>query len=105
MSKNTLGKLTLSPVKEDGRFVFINPEIRMNNKLNKGDSIKIYVSSYQQTGDRHVINGDANPVSKIVVRGNTIKQEHTSTFGSVEDLYEEVCTIYRNQFYFGKSTT
>lgn len=103
MSKNTLGKLILSPVKENGRFVFMNTEIRMNNKLNKGDSIKIYISSYTVEGDRHILKGDDAPTSQIVVRGNTLKQEHPTTFTTVEQLYEEVCALYRNEFYFGKT--
>ncbi len=46
MSKNLLGELKLSPLKENGKFVFMNNEIRENGKLCKGDYIKIFADEY-----------------------------------------------------------
>ncbi len=101
MSK-TLGPLTLSPIKEDGKFVFFNREVRMNYKLNKGDSIKIYVTSYAPKDERNLLTDGKKSTSKMVVKAQTITTEHEADYPSVEALYEAVCELYRNQFLFGK---
>ncbi len=102
MSKNALGELKLSPLKENGKFVFVVSEIRMNGKLNKGDSIKIFVDSYEQQNGRYLLKNSTVATSKIVVRGTPIQTEHPEGVTSVEELYEKACQMYRNQFYFGK---
>ncbi len=103
MSKNSLGELKLSPLKENGKFVFINNEIRVNGKLNKGDSIRIYVDAYEMQGGKYFITGDTQPSSKIVVRGTPIMYEHADYTSSMDDLYNKVSEVYKNQFYFGKT--
>ncbi|MBS1589112.1 MAG: hypothetical protein JST52_05815 [Bacteroidetes bacterium] len=104
MSKNTLGDIKLSPLKENGKFVFINMEVRVNNKLNKGDYIKIFVDSYEQKGDKFYIKHVTPPTSKMVVRGSTpIISEHSIEFSNLDDLYAKVGDMYKNQFYFGKT--
>lgn len=102
MSKNSLGQLKLSPLKENGKFVFINNEIRVNGKLNKGDSIRIFVSAYECNNGKYIIK-DASPVSKIIVRGIPMQHEHAENLESLDDLYEKVGELYKNQFYFGKT--
>ena len=54
MSKTSLGDLKLSPLKENGKFVFINNEVRVNGKLNKGDYIKIFVDGYEMKDGKYV---------------------------------------------------
>jgi ABC-type phosphate transport system auxiliary subunit len=103
MSKNSLGELKLSPIKENGKFVFMNNEIRVNGKLNKGDYIKIYVDEYSMQDGKYFLKNNTQPTSKIVVRGLPITQEHAKDLTAVEDLYSKVSEIYKNQFYFGKS--
>ena len=50
MLKNSVGELKLSPIKEEGKFVFYNDFITINGKVSKGDKIKILVESYQPQG-------------------------------------------------------
>ncbi|HRO42431.1 MAG TPA: hypothetical protein PL009_06325 [Flavipsychrobacter sp.] len=103
MSKNTLGEIKLSPIKENGKFVFINNEVRVNGKLNKGDYIKLFVDSYELQNGKYLINHVTAPASKIVVRGTPLQHEHSTEFSTVEDLYTKVGEMYKNQFYFGKT--
>ena len=102
MNNNSLGELKLSPIKENGKFVFINSEIRVNGKLNKGDSIKIYVDGYEAKNDDFVLKGPSNPSSKMVVRGTPLTFEHPEGVASIGELYNKVAEMYKNQFYFGK---
>lgn len=101
--KTTLGALKLSPIKEESRFVFLCSEIRMNNKLNKGDYIKIFVLSFQTNGGKNFIDAQESPLSKMVIRGMPFEQKHEpGSFLTIEDLYLFLCDQYRSQFYFGK---
>ena len=102
MSKTTLGELKLSPLKEDGCFVFINNEIRMNGKLNKGDSVKIFVEGYELQNGKYLIKGSSTPKYKLVVRGIPILLSHQTPVTTIDELYQKVCELYKNQFYFGK---
>jgi len=102
MSKTSLGDLKLSPLKENGKFVFINNEVRVNGKLNKGDYIKIFVDSYEMKDGKYILKGE-NPSSKLVVRGLPIQYEPTQTVATIDELYQKVSEMYRNQFYFGKT--
>lgn len=103
MSKNSLGEIKLSPLKENGKFVFINNEVRVNGKLNKGDYIKIFVDAYKEKDGKYLIENTTPPSSKIVVRGTPLLHEHDSSFTNIEDLYLKVGEMYKNQFYFGKT--
>ena len=103
MSKNTLGELKLSPIKENGKFVFINNEVRVNGKLNKGDYIKIFVDSYEMKDGSYLIKNSSLPSSKIVVRGTPLTHEHSIEIITIDDLYNTVGEMYKNQFYFGKT--
>ena len=103
MSKNTLGEIKLSPLKENGKFVFISNEIRVNGKLNKGDYIKIFVDGYEQKNGKYILKNTTQPASKMVVRGTPLEQTHFGDFNTVEELYEKVGEMYKNQFYFGKT--
>ena len=102
MNKNSLGELKLSPIKENGKFVFINSEVRVNGKLNKGDSIRIFVDAYEMQDGEYLVKGLSQPTSKIVVRGNPLTVELQEGTVSINDLYNKVGEMYKNQFYFGK---
>ena len=102
MNKNSLGEIKLSPIKENGKFVFINSEIRVNGKLNKGDSIKIFVDGYELKDGSYLLKGPSNPSSKMVVRGTPMTFDHPEDISSVDELYDKVAEMYKNQFYFGK---
>ncbi len=103
MSKNTLGEIKLSPLKENGKFVFINNEVRVNGKLNKGDYIKIFVDAYELQNGKYLLKHLTPPTSKLVVRGNPILLEHSAELTNIDDLYSKVGEMYKNQFYFGKT--
>lgn len=102
MSKNSLGELKLSPIKENGKFVFINNEVRVNGKLNKGDSIKIFVDAYEVQDGKYVIPTTTPSSSKMVVRGLPLLHDHPAEIATIEELYNKVGEMYKNQFYFGK---
>lgn len=102
MYKNTVGVLHLSPLKDEGKFVFINNEVHVNGKICKGDSIKIFVNNYTNLEGRHLINETSAPCCKIVVRGEKIEVSLSEKFLSIEDLYNMVSDCYKNMFFFGK---
>lgn len=102
MSKNSLGEIKLSPIKENGKFVFINNEVRVNGKLNKGDYIKIFVDAYELRNGKYLLNNSAPVPIKLVVRGTSLTHELTDTYETVDELYNKAGEMYKNQFYFGK---
>lgn len=102
MTVTSLGEIRLSPIKENGKFVFINNEVRINGKLNKGDSIKIFVDAYEMNNGKYLLKNTTPPFSQIVVRGALIQHEHAAQFSTVDELYTRVSEMYKNQFYFGK---
>lgn len=105
MIKNSLGELKLSPLKDDGRFVFINNEVRVNGKVNKGDYVKIYVEAYEQRGATYVLKEGKKPYAKMVVRTQTpiVKDLDCAPDATLDELYEKAGELYKNQFYFGKT--
>jgi hypothetical protein len=103
MSKNSLGELKLSPIKENGKFVFMNTEVRVNGKLNKGDAIKIFVDGYEQQNGQYIIKNLSHPTSKIIVRGQPMMHDLPTDISTIDDLYNKVGEMYKNQFYFGKT--
>lgn len=102
MNKNTLGEIKLSPLKENGKFVFINNEVRVNGKLNKGDLIKIFVDGYEQQNGTYLLKHITPPMSKMVVRGIPFQYELSTEYATIDELYNKVGEMYKNQFYFGK---
>ena len=102
MCKSSIGELKLSPIKDDGKFVFLNTEVRVNGKLNKGDAVKIYVSNYEFKNGQYHLSESSEPFSKIVVRGNAVAFSTDKQYTNVQELYTDVSEFYKNQFYFGK---
>jgi hypothetical protein len=74
----------------------------VNGKLNKGDYIKIFVDGYELQNGKYLIKSANPPSSKIVVRGTSFKHEYSELFTFIDDLYDKVGEMYKNQFYFGK---
>lgn len=101
MCKSSIGELKLSPIKDEGKFVFINNEIRMNGKLNKGDAVKIYVTHYEVKDGVYHLSGNSQPFSKLTVRGNAVSFETQKEYANLGDLYNDITEFYKNRFYFG----
>ncbi len=103
MYKNSIGELKLMPIKDEGKFIFVNDTIRLNNKNNKGDSIKILVSQYQLMNGKHLLPEDTSTVCKLTVRGEKMELPIETPFDTIEELYDKASEFYKNQFYFGKN--
>ncbi len=103
--KNSLGILALSPVKEDGKFLFCNNFITINGKISKGDRICILVDGYDLINEKHFVKRGHPLFAKIIVRGEELVKIHPDGNINVEDYYTELCEYYRTNFYFGKKTT
>jgi hypothetical protein len=103
MYKNSIGELKLLPIKDEGKFIFLNDTIRVNGKLNKGDYIKILVHSYHQEGDRHILTEESASECKLIVRNEKMLFPDATAFNTIEDLYENASEYYKKQFYFGKT--
>lgn len=101
MCKSSIGELKLSPIKDDGKFVFINNEIRMNGKLNKGDAVKIYVTYYEMKDGIYHLSEHSQPFSRLTVRGNPLSFEAQKEYANLNDFYNDITEYYKTQFYFG----
>jgi len=101
MIKTSVGELKLSPIKEEGKFVFFNDFITINGKVSKGDKIKIFVDSYMPENGKHIIKAGA-PSAELIVRGEEVKHNSAGTPATVEEYYNEVSELYKQHFYFGK---
>ncbi len=101
MLKNSVGELKLSPIKEEGKFVFYNDFITINGKVSKGDKIKILVESYQPQGTKVAIPEAAVSSAILVVRGAQYRHDDISGHETMDKLYDHVATLYKNRFYFG----
>ena len=102
MIKASIGELKLSPIKDDGMFIFYNDFITINGKVAKGDKINIYVESYEQAGGKHIIKPGKAAKAEITVRGDVHQVTNEQGLLTVEDFYQSVSETYKNYFYFGK---
>ena len=101
MLKSTIGELKLSPLKEDGMFVFFNDFITINGKVSKGDSIKIFVKQYELRNGKYHLDTAAPSKAMLVVRGKEKGHENIATPETLDKLYEHVGGLYKEHFYFG----
>jgi hypothetical protein len=101
MIKTSVGELKLSPIKEEGKFVFYNDFITINGKVSKGDRIKIFVDSYLPENGKYAIKS-GQPSAELIVRGEEFKHNSTEAPATVEDYYNQVSELYKQHFYFGK---
>ncbi len=101
MVNSSIGELKLFPLKEEGKFVFINDAVKINGKTEKEDNIKIFVTSYSQEGGKIALNIADSSKAIITVRGQKHVHEHLAGYGSLEALYDHVSKLYKDHFYFG----
>lgn len=103
MIKSTIGELKISPIKEDGMFVFFNDFITINGKVSKGDSVKIFVKQYDSKTGTYVLDKTLPAKAVLIVRGK--EKEYTEITGheTLNKLYEHVSALYKEHFYFGDS--
>lgn len=99
MIKTSIGELKLSPLKEEGKFVFFNDSITINGKVARGDRITLMVDGYENINSLHSIRGNA-PKMILVVRGEKYEVADTQNCITVEDLYKHASEVYKNRFYF-----
>lgn len=101
MIKNSIGELKLSPIKENGKFVFFNDFITINGKVSKGDRITLFVDSYEFKSNKYYL-ADSSPASaELVIRGIKNIVEPLAGFGTINDLYDKASELYKESFYFG----
>ncbi len=101
MVNSSIGELKLSPLKEEGMFVFYNDSIKINGKTSKGDTVKIYVRSYQQEANKCSLNISEVSKAVLTVRGIKHTHENIAGYGTLEMLYDHVTSLYKDHFYFG----
>ena len=101
MVKRAIGELKLSPLTDEGKFVFFNDAIKINGKTAKDDKLKLFVIAYRQDGDKYLLN--IADVSKAVinVRGEQHVHENLIGYSSLDVLYDHVTGLYKEHFYFG----
>lgn len=101
MIKNTIGELKVSPLKENGMFVFFNDFITINGKVSKGDSIKLFVSQYDNKTGVYQLNKDVPAKAELVVRGKAKQHDNITGYETLNKLYDHVAALYKEHFYFG----
>lgn len=101
MIKNSIGELKLSPMKDEGMFVFYNDFITINGKVSKGDRISIFVPGYEVKEGKYHLDPDKMSKAELVVRGQKVTQEALKGHKTIDDLYQQVSNLYKDQFYFG----
>lgn len=101
MIKNSIGELKISPIKEDGMFVFFNDFITINGKVSKGDEIKIFVPQYNNQSGEFKLDIAQVSKAKLVIRGKEEQHDNLVGYSSLDKLYEHVSGLYREGFYFG----
>lgn len=101
MVNSSIGELKLSPLKEEGMFVFYNDSIKINGKTSKGDTVKIFVRSYQQEANKCSLNISELSKAVLTVRGIKHTHENIAGYGTLEMLYDHVTSLYKDHFYFG----
>lgn len=102
MLKSSIGELKLSPIKEDSMFVFFNDFIKINGKISKGDTVKVFVKQYQQNGDSFKIDETTPAKALLTVRGEEKAHDNITGFNNLEALYNHVTALYKEHYYFGE---
>lgn len=101
MVKTSIGELKLSPLKEDGKYLFYNDAVTINGKVARGDKVCIFVAGYEEVNGKHIIKPGQPAVAKIIVRGEEIMQTDDKDHTTVEDFYQHISELYKTRFYFG----
>ena len=103
MIKSTIGELKISPIKEDGMFVFFNDFITINGKVSKGDSVKVFVKQYDNKTGTFQLDKNEAAKAVLVVRGKEKLHENITGHETMNKLYDHVSALYREHFYFGEA--
>src|SRR5690606_10537039 len=101
MIKSSIGELKISPIKEDGMFVFFNDFITINGKVSKGDSVKIFVPKYDNKTGTFVLDKADVAKASLIVRGKEKEHNELTGYETLDKLYDHVCALYKEHFYFG----
>lgn len=101
MIKSSIGELKISPIKEDGMFVFFNDFITINGKVSKGDSVKIFVKQYDNKTGAFLLEKSEASKAVLVVRGKEKVHENLTGYETLNKLYEQASALYKEHFYFG----
>lgn len=101
MIKSTIGELKISPIKEDGMFVFFNDFITINGKVSKGDSVKVFVKQYDNKTGTYQLDKNEPAKAVLVVRGKEKLHNDITGHETLNKLYDHVSALYREHFYFG----
>ena len=104
MLKTSIGELKLSPIKDNGKFLFYNDFITINGKVSKGDRIHIYIDGYELNNGKYLIKSITPANFTLVVRGETYEHSDAEGHTTMDDLYNYVSEQYKSHFYFGKKT-
>jgi hypothetical protein len=102
MVKTSIGALKLSPLKEDGRFVFYNDIITINGKISKGDRIDLLVEGYEIIANTYYIKKGNAAKAIVIVRGEKHEYTDAGEHATVEDLYRYVSELYKTNYYFAR---
>jgi hypothetical protein len=101
MKKNSIGELKLSPIKEDGKFVFFNDFITINGKVSKGDRITLFIDHYELKNGKYYIDPSLSASAALIVRGQNQTHEGLTGHHTIDELYARVTELYKENFYFG----
>lgn len=101
MIKNSIGELKLSPIKENGKFVFFNDFITINGKVSKGDRITLFIDSYDFSNGKYHIDTASHATAELIVRGTTHRYDGLTGFQTINELYNKASELYKECFYFG----
>ncbi len=101
MIKNSIGELKLSPIKDEGKFVFFNDFITINGKVSKGDRVSLFVSTYELKNGKYYIDGNSDTSAELVVRGNRHSYPSLGGYQTIDELYNKAAELYKENFYFG----
>lgn len=82
-------------------FVFFNDFITINGKVSKGDSIKIFVSRYDNTSGTYMLDKAMPAKALMTVRGKERQYSDILGHETLDKLYEHVTALYKEHFYFG----
>jgi hypothetical protein len=99
MSKTSIGTLELSPLKENGKFVFLNNSITINGKVSKGDYVKIFVEAYSLVNGKYQIS-TGRPEATLLVKGVAYHHNDPEFHKTIDEYYQHITEVYKNHFYF-----
>jgi len=101
MKKNSIGELKLSPIKDEGKFVFYNDFITINGKVSKGDKVMIFIDRYDMRNGQYHIDPASEASAVMIIRGKQFRENGLLGHNTLDSLYDHVASLYKDKFYFG----